>query len=146
MADLHASEYRRLDPDLPSIAALAAAEVDGLLNHRASSVSNLKRLSQLLATSFATQADSYSVRRFLDPIGVSVVVSTLRESECARTDSYDKLAEASLRLANQMDHATDDGSEQFLTTLKRFCIALSKHALASNSTAHIPSSLSEYKR
>lgn len=147
MPSLHAAEYRGLDPELPTIAAFAAAEVDELLRDRASPVNYLQRLSQLLATSFERRPGDCGPRHFLDPISANVVASTLRDASSATgLSSYDELARASLQLAGQMKAASPTANRQLLIDLKRFCLALSKHALASSGMSHQTTSISDYKR
>jgi hypothetical protein len=140
------AEYRGLDPELPSIAALAAAEVDELLHERPSPVSHLQKLSRLLANSFAVQPLEFGPRHFLDPISTNIVASTLRDANSTRLSSYDELAKASLELADQMKDASPAASRQRLIDLKRFCLALSKHALASSGTSDQATSISDHKR
>jgi hypothetical protein len=146
MPSLQPAEFRALDPDLPSIAALAAAEVDDLIHHRQSAVNNLKKLSALLAKSFERGEGQVGSKYFLDPNSVNVVVSTLRDAHAGGLSSYDELAETSLRLAGQMRAATNIVEEPLLANLKRFCLALSKHSLASMAGNHDASTASEYKR
>jgi hypothetical protein len=146
MTSLPNAEYRGLDPELPSIAALAAAEVDELLHERPTQVSHLRKLSRLLANSFELNPLERGPRHFLDPISTNVVVSTLRDASSTRLSSYDELAKVSLELANQMKDASSAANRHLLIDLKRFCLALSKHALASSGTSDQTASISDHKR
>src|SRR4051794_20677005 len=104
----NAIAYRGLDPDLPSIAALAAAEVDELINQRHSEIENLKRLADVLQTSFDSSNMQAGAKRFLDPISTNVFVNSLRDARQAKLSSYDELAQASLELASQMEKAAGE--------------------------------------
>jgi hypothetical protein len=146
MSSSHAVAYHGLDPDLPSIAALAAAEVDELIQHRGSEVSNLQRLAQVLTTSFESSTVHGTTRRLLDPISADVVASTFRDARQASMSSYDELAHVSLELAEQMRIAANSLSNELLTQLKKFCLALSKYALASKEGIETSMNTPDYKR
>jgi hypothetical protein len=146
MQDAEVAEFYKLDPDLPSIAALAAAEVDEVIHKRNTAFENLSRLAKLLSTSFDGTNRQPGSKRLLDPVSINVVVSTLREAHASKLSSYDELADASLKLANQMKDITEINNEPLLTELKRFCLALSKYSLASKESIYTSSSISKYKR
>jgi hypothetical protein len=146
MSSLHAVAYHGLDPDLPSIAALAAAEVDELIQHRGSEVSNLQRLAQVLTTSFESSTAQGSARRLLDPISADVVASTFRDARQASMSSYAELAHVSLELAEQMRIAANSHANELLPQLKKFCLALSKYALASKEGLESTMNTPDYKR
>ena len=74
------SQFRGLDPDLPSIAALAAAEVDGLIRRQQSDLQNLGRLAEVLTTTFATAEHSGGARHLLDPVSANVFASARRDA------------------------------------------------------------------
>jgi hypothetical protein len=138
--------YHGLDPDLPSIAALAAADVDGLIQFRGSQVNNLERLAQVLTTSFENCSGQGSARRLLDPISTDVVASTFRDARQASMSSYDELAHVSLELADEMRRAADAPGNDLLLQLKEFCLALSKYALASKEGFDSTMNGPDYKR
>lgn len=140
-----AAEFRGLDPDLPSIAALAAAEVDGLIRHQPSGFDNLGRVAQLLTSLFERPPHGGGAMRLLDPISASVFASTWRDARAA-INSYDELASASLDLAEQMKRAQGSGIDIPLPMLKRFCLALSRYALASAEGLDTVTNMPEYKR
>lgn len=146
MQNAQVAEFYGLDPDLPSIAALAAAEVDEVIHKRSTAFENLKRLAQLLSTSFDRTNRQQGSKRLLDPVSMNVVVSTLRDAHASKLSSYDELADASLQLANQMKEVTENDNEPLLVDLKRFCLALSKYSLASKESISTSSSVSRYKR
>jgi len=141
-----ASHFRSLDPDLPSIAALAAAEVDGLIRRRQSDLQHLGRLAELLTTTFATPERSGGARHLLDPVSANVFASARRDALASSVSSYDELAHASLELAEQMKGASARIDEEVLAQLKRFCLALSRHALASSDGFDVVSKTPDYKR
>jgi hypothetical protein len=141
------SQFRGLDPDLPSIAALAAAEVDGLIRRQQSDLQNLGRLAEVLTTTFATAEHSGGARHLLDPVSANVFASARRDALASAVSSYDELAHASLELAEQMKGASarvDD--DDVLARLKRFCLALSRHALANSDGFDALSKTPDYKR
>lgn len=139
-------EFRGLDPDLPSIAALAAAEVDGLIRRQQSDLVNLGRLAQLLTASFERPSSSAGVKYLLDPVSANVFASTWRDARSTSISSYDDLANASLELAEQMRKAANTSSDPVLTHLKRFCLALSRYALASAESLDTALNVPDYKR
>jgi hypothetical protein len=141
-----ALQFRGLDPDLPSIAALAAAEVDGLLRHEPSQLQNLGRLAQLLTASFDQAAPGGGQRHLLDPVSANVFASSWRDARATSLSSYDELAKASLELAEQMKQASDKAGDAHLGLLKRFCLALSRYALASAESLDTVSNGPDYKR
>jgi hypothetical protein len=138
--------HRGLDPDLPTIAALAAAEVDELIHHRESEVHNLQRLAHFLTTSFENQRGHGGARRFLDPVSADVVASTLRDARQLPMSSYTELAQVSLQLAEQMRSAANAHADDLLPQLKRFCLALSRYALASKEGISSIGNAPDYKR
>jgi hypothetical protein len=146
MPSSNAVAYHGLDPDLPSIAALAAADVDELIQHRESPANNLHRLAQVLTTSFESSTVQGSTRSLLDPISADVVASTFRDARQASMSSYDELAQVSLELAEQMRRATNSPSGDLLPQLKKFCLALSKYALASKEGFESTMNTPDYKR
>jgi hypothetical protein len=140
-----ASHFRGLDPDLPSIAALAAAEVDGLIRRQQSDLQNLGRLATVLTTTFAESGHSSGSRHLLDPVSANVFASARREALASSVSSYDELANASLELAEQMKRASERVDDAVLAQLKRFCLALSRYALA-NVDGFDVSKAPDYKR
>jgi hypothetical protein len=146
MQNSSALAYRGLDPDLPSIAALAAAEVDDLIHCRQSAVSNLQRLAQVLTNSFETPAELGGAKRFLDPISANVVASTLRDARQTPMSSYDELAKVSLQLAEQMRRTATATTVDILPQLKQFCLGLSKYALASKEGLDSMVNAPDYRR
>ena len=141
-----APQFRGLDPDLPSIAALAAAEVDGLIRHEHSELRNLSRLAQVLTSSFQESAGGSGARFLLDPVSTNVFAATWRDANSASLNSYDELAKASLELADQMKGASGGMEDPVLTHLKRFCLALSRYALANAEGFDGALNAPEYKR
>jgi hypothetical protein len=146
MPNSEAIAYRGLDPDLPTIAALAAAEVDELIHHRQSEVHNLERLAHFLTSSFESRRDPGGVKRFLDPISADVVASTLRDARQLPMSSYTELAQVSLQLAEQMRSAANAHTDDLLPQLKSFCLALSRYALASKEGLSSIGNAPAYKR
>jgi hypothetical protein len=140
------SHFRGLDSDLPSIAALAAAEVDGLIRRQQSNLQNLGRLAEVLTTSFATVGHSGGARHLLDPVSVNVFASARRDALSSAVSSYDELADASLQLAEQMKRASERVDDVVLAQLKRFCLALSRYALANSDGFEAGSKAPDYKR
>ena len=140
------SHFRGLDPDLPSIAALAAAEVDGLIRRQQSDLQHLGRLAEVLTTTFANAERSEGARHLLDPVSANVFASARRDALASAVSSYDELAHASLELAEQMKGASARVDDAVLTQLKRFCLALSRYALASSDGFDTVSKTPDYKR
>ena len=141
------SEFTSLDPDLPSIAALAAAEIDDVLRDRHSGLGNVSRLAEVLRASFSESSQSTSgARKLLDPISAGVFTRTFRDAQQSNMNSYEELAKVSLALAEQLKTAADIVDSSLLEGIKSFCLALSKYALASKERiASLPTS-SDHKR
>src|SRR5262245_21456783 len=100
MANAFPTEFRGLDPNLPTIAALAAAEIDDLIGNRAQDFSNVSLLADLLRKSFQpSQQLGGSTKQLLDPVSTDVFTRTLRQAGNQTLASFDDLAKASLELA-----------------------------------------------
>jgi hypothetical protein len=131
MTDLGSQPFASLDPDLPSIAARAAVEVDAIINAKNVGAVNLARLADVMTRAFGGEsATTGAAARFLDPIETDVMYRTFQDARPRDLNSYDALRAASLDLAKRLRETTSPGTPPALEDLKRFCLALSKHALA----------------
>lgn len=146
MNNATSTAYRSLDPDLPSIAALAAAEVDALIQKRPSQSENLRKLADLLTVSFGDFKQQGQVRRMLDPVSTTVFANTFRDASHAQVNTYDELATSSLDLAKKMSGAVNMSAEDLLGQLKQFCLALSRYSLASKESTGSITKAPDYKR
>lgn len=127
------AEFRELDPNLPTIAALAAAEIDDLLSNRAPHLDNVSAVAHLLRASFQTsqQHPENGIKQLLDPVSADVFTRTLRDANNTNLRSFEDLAKASLELASNMTAVGGHADRGLLTELKNFCLALSRYALSS---------------
>lgn len=133
MAQLSSQSFASLDPDLASIAARAAVEVDALIKMRGVGQTYLARLADVMTEAFGEEpALAGGACRFLDPIDTDVMFRTLREARPRELTSYDALRTASLELAQRLREPNAIASQPGLDDLRRFCVALSKHALVTS--------------
>jgi hypothetical protein len=130
MAQTAAQPFASLDPNLPSIAARAAVEVDALIRSKSIGSANLGRLADVMISAFGDSAASAGVARFLDPVATDVMFRTFQDAKPRELTSYEALRAASLELANRLRGTNAPSSPEALEDLKRFCLALSRHALA----------------
>lgn len=147
MSTVFSSEFRGLDPNLPTIAALAAAEIDDLISNRAQQIENVSLLANLLRTSFqATSQVGGGAKQLLDPVGTDVFARSLRYSSNQNLASLDDLAKLSLDLATKMTSVADHKDASLLEELKKFCIVLSRYALSSKERLDDFPAYPKYKR
>jgi hypothetical protein len=123
--------FQSLDPDLPSIAALAAAEIDALIRRQQTSIENVGRLAVVLSQWFGQSGKPMEARRLLDPVSTTMFAKTIMDSHKTSFQSYNDLADITSNLAQQMNHIAEVESDSLLSTMKDFCLALSRYALAS---------------
>lgn len=129
--DEPATLFQSLDPDLPSVAALAAAEIDALIKSQQTSFDNVGRLSVVLSDWFGRTSQQIEARRLLDPVSTTIFAKTIMDSHKTSFQSYKDLANITSALANQMNHISEVENDDLLRIMKDFCIALSRYALAS---------------
>lgn len=147
MAKPATQHFASLDPDLPSIAARAAVEVDALLASKNVGHKNLARLADVMVTAFGQESPTANnTKRFLDPIATDVMLRTLHDARPAELTTYDALRTASLDLAERLRQTDSVTSNDALRDLKTFCLALSRHALATSYHRNESSGANAYKR
>ena len=129
--------YGDLDSELPSVAALAAAEIDDLTRGETSDLKNLKMLSEILSTTFESSEGEYNgTFQLLDPVGTSIITQSIADFQGVRLHTYDELKKASAALVQEMKKIERKNTElvdrnAILLRLKEFCLSLSRYALAS---------------
>lgn len=133
MNQVAAQPFASLDPDLPSIAARAALEVDALIRSKDLGHTNLTRLADVMTSAFGGEPSNVgAATRFLDPVATDVMFRTWQDASPARLTSYDSLRSASLDLVKALRDTGSPHESEALENLKRFCLALSRHALATS--------------
>ena len=126
-----------LDSELPSVAALAAAEVDDLINNETTELIYLSKLSGIFDKIFLIgDPDRGTSSRLLDPIGTSVMSRSISDSLGSQLQTYEDLVNAADKLADEIRKVGERdqkilASAALLNQLKTFCLSLSKYALAS---------------
>ena len=129
--------YVDLDSELPSVAAMAAAEVDDLIRKEATELKYLVKLSEMISESFQGGADQRAgTRHLLDPVSTSVITKSFAHSHGTELQTYEDLVTATVRLADEMKQIEQRDRQllargEFLVQLKDFCLSLSKFALSS---------------
>ena len=134
------SVYDNLDAELPSVAAMAAAEVDSLIRKSYSDLEYLTKLTSILNQTIhrsETQADANVTTYFLDPVTTSVLTKSFANSYNPSLHTFEELIHASDNLTSNIkrmnpDNPIDEQDTKFLESLKKFCVSLSVYALASN--------------
>ena len=129
---------RGLDPNLPFIAAYAAAEFDDLIGERESSLENIKKLLGLLNEAFPHSIVNNNSGEFkLDPLGADVFSRAINESHHMNLNSYQEVLARAEELAVQLGGVVEKDApiELPLEKLKAFCVALSKFALSTRQQA-----------
>lgn len=124
--------FASLDPELSSIAARAAVEVDALIHLRDVGSANLARLADAMTSAFGEAPPQAGPVRFLDPVATELMLRTLQDARPTNLNSYEALRAASLELARHLRATSPANNKETLEDLKRFCLALSKHALATS--------------
>ena len=146
------NNYVAFDSELPSVAAMAAAEVDDLLRHEGNDLAYLTKLSEIIGQIFEdTVAHDTVTFRLVDPVTIDVMSKSMTELRGTPLRSIEELTEAmhdlTIEIAKVKDR--DDAllnSESFLTQLKQFCISLSRFALASRDNIETSITSSDYRR
>ena len=133
----HENSDIAFDSDLPSVAAMAAAEVDDLLRGEGGELPYLERLAEVIGRTVENGISRSQVAfRLIDPVSIDVMSKSVTDFKGAPLQSIDELAQAIYDLTNEIAKVQkrDETLLQrisFLTQLKLFCISLSRHALAS---------------
>ena len=133
----HENSYIAFGSDLPSVAAMAAAEVDDLLRGEGGELPYLERLAEVIGRTVENGISRSQVAfRLIDPVSIDVMSKSVTDFKGAPLQSIDELAQAIYDLTNEIAKVQkrDEALLQrksFLTQLKLFCISLSRHALAS---------------
>lgn len=127
--------YTKFSPDLPSVATMAAVEVDNLIAERETTLSHLEELSSILIESFGSFSGEEGIqqRLMLDPVSTSVISKAFIHSG-AELQTYSDLFEATKVLYKQLESIESGGDrkQEALERLKEFCLALARYALASS--------------
>ena len=133
----HENSYIAFDSDLPSVAAMAAAEVDDLLRGEGGELPYLERLAEVIGRTVENGISrSQAAFRLIDPVSIDVMSKSVTDFKGAPLQSIDELAQAIYDLTNEIAKVQKRDEtllqrKSFLTQLKLFCISLSRHALAS---------------
>ena len=133
----HENSYIAFDSDLPSVAAMAAAEVDDLLRGEGGELPYLERLAEVIGRTVENGISRSQVAfRLIDPVSIDVMSKSVTDFKGAPLQSIDELAQAIYDLTNEIAKVQRRDEtllqrKSFLTQLKLFCISLSRHALAS---------------
>lgn len=133
----HENSYIAFDSDLPSVAAMAAAEVDDLLRGEGGELPYLERLAEVIGRTVVNGISPSQVAfRLIDPVSIDVMSKSVTDFKGAPLQSIDELAQVIYDLTNEIAKVQKRDEtllqrKSFLTQLKLFCISLSRHALAS---------------
>lgn len=131
------NNYIAFDSDLPSVAAMAAAQVDDLLRGEGGELPYLERLAEVIGRTVENDISRSQVAfRLIDPVSIDVMSKSVADFKGAPLQSIDELAQAIYDLTNEIAKVQKRDEtllqrKSFLTQLKLFCISLSRHALAS---------------
>lgn len=147
-----AHTYLLFDSDLPSIAAMAAAEVDDLLRDEGSNLKYLGKLSEIIARPLRSDAEQHrAASQLFDPVSANVMTKSIADFHGSPLQSYDDLVLAIHSLTAEIKNVKDRQEElplstPFLSQLKEFCLSLSRYSLASKDKIDNFSGSPEYRR
>ncbi len=141
-------EFGELDPNLPTIAAMAAAEIDTIQRRKKTKLLYLQKLADLLSVSITESCgddQSQNTLRLLDPVSSGVISKAVTEYKASKPESYEEVKRISEDLAKEMHNVQDATDPQILDKIKIFCLAISRYALASRKTPN-HKRISKYRR
>ena len=132
------AELWELESDLPSIASLAAIELDRLALKRETNLEGVSRLIEVISNSITGVAEPASPSSHLNPSTAVAVNQAIADSKFSDLSAQlaNLLEEAGkiTSLLNEARQAPDQFRESNFEALKQmrsFCLALSRRALAS---------------
>ena len=139
-------EFGELDPNLPTIAALAAAEIDAIQQEKPTDAAHLRQLAGVLSATLTSSPEnsSDSMLRLLDPVASGVISKAVTDFASSKPESYDDVVRISADLAKEMQ-SVDAIDPKLLAKLKVFCLAISRYSLASRKTPN-QKRVSKYRR
>lgn len=122
------------NPEMPIIAASAAVEVDNVIRGRETTFTNIGALAKLIKSMTDGITPTGSVthqQKFMDPISSDIFnrahIDSFREPIASVSDLVQKasgLADSLLKTSSNHE------GDEVLASLRDFCVALAKHALA----------------
>lgn len=149
------SYNKDFDTDLPSVAAMAAAEIDNLLRAKPSAFEYLGLLNAKISSLFVNDDSHGTQRNLIDPVATGILARSLHDARGETLRSYEDLVSASKELSRQIESLEEGGAntqsiaadESVLVSLKEVCLQISRYALASREKFEEPfGSSNEYLR
>lgn len=132
------AELWELESDLPSMASLAAIELDRLALKRETDLQGVTRLIELINSSITSVTEPASPSSQLNPSTAIAVNQAIADSKFSSWSAQlaDLLSEANkiTSLLDEVCHSPNqfrESSPEMLKQIRNFCLALSRRALAS---------------
>lgn len=124
------------DPELPTIAARAAIELDAISRGRSDDAEFVQKLSELLRNSVESVQlpQGRQLAALMDPSTVVIVARALRSAERGDVQTTKEVWELTRALADELGQAASQQTGKRIGELRDFCLELARGSAAHRQT------------